>query len=83
MAGRVDHERSAVAEIDEVGGVAETFVDERDRIRIAADPLRHHPKPPRVATRLGAIVLAARSIVKSSFEYLTVSVSRSNDATRG
>ena len=34
-AGRVDDERPAVAEVDQVGGVAETLVDERDRIGCA------------------------------------------------
>ncbi len=52
MAGRVDHERPARAQIDEIGRVAETIVDERDQLGVAG-PLRRHPKPPRGATVFG------------------------------
>ena len=52
MPGGVDDERPAVAEIDEVRGVAETVVDERDRLQVAGRA-SSHPKPPRVATVFG------------------------------
>jgi len=80
MAGRVDDQSTAVAEVDEIRRVAQPVVDKGDRCRWTDHAVRSVVMRPLLARSRDRSCTPCPTLVKLSFEYLT---SRSDRRTMG